>query len=116
MLPTVPRLQENADQQIDVYDDGNLHIEHDNYFVSCRGEQISLSRKEFLIISRLVRNPGRIVTYNNIWQHAWGENSEFNSGALRVHVNHLRQKLGSYGIRIESMVNVGYCVMLPTEP
>jgi two-component system, OmpR family, KDP operon response regulator KdpE len=115
MLSTSERLHENQAQPIDVYDDGNLHIEHDNYFVSWRGEQVFLSRKEFLIISRLVRNAGRIVAYRSIWQYAWGEETGFNSGALRVHVNHLRQKLGKYGLRIESMVNVGYCLMLPPE-
>lgn len=115
MLPRTQRIQENDAQPIDVYDDGCMHIEHDNYFVSCKGEQVFLSRKEFLIISRLARNPGRIVAYKSIWQHAWGEDNAFNSGALRVHVNHLRQKLGKYGIRIESMVNVGYCLMLPGE-
>ena len=70
-----------------IYDDGNLRIEHDNYYVCCRGQRVLLSRKEFLIVSRLARNSGRIASYETIWLHAWGADVPFNGGTLRVHVN-----------------------------
>ena len=98
----------SSNQNNDVYDDGYLRIEHENHYVSCGGRYVSLSRKEFLIISRLARNPDRVVTYEEIWQHAWGKKAAFNPKSLRVYVYRLRSHLASSGISIESMVNVGY--------
>ncbi len=103
----------SGNQNNDIYDDGYLRIEHENHYVSCGGRYVSLSRKEFLIISRLARNPDRVVTYQEIWQHAWGKKSAFNPKSLRVYVYRLRNRLASSGISIESMVNVGYRLRIP---
>ena len=58
---------------LNVYDDGHLRIEHDNYYVACEGNSIKLPRSQFLIISRLARSPRRIVSSMELWQQAWGE-------------------------------------------
>lgn len=94
--------------EAEIYDDGYLRIEHYNYYVACGGRVLSLPLKEFLIISRLARSAERIVPARNIWQHAWGEEFEFNSESLHVHIYRLRRKLAPYGLQIETMVNVGY--------
>lgn len=91
-----------------VYDDGYLRIEHDNYYIACDGQRLSLPRKEFLIISRLARKRDRIVTSEEIWRYAWGSGSQFNARSLRVHIHRLRNILTPLGLRIESMVGVGY--------
>ena len=92
----------------DVYDDGYLRVEHANYYVVCGGKRISLALKEFLILSRLARNPGRVVTAQELWQSVWGMTELLNGVTLRVHIYNLRQKLSPYGVGIENMVNVGY--------
>src|SRR5262245_44586578 len=62
-----------------VYDDGYLRVEHDNFYVACAGKPLyNLTRKEFLILSRLVRAMGRPVTKQEIWGFAWRRDSEFN--------------------------------------
>jgi DNA-binding response OmpR family regulator len=95
-------------EEAEIYDDGYLRIEHQHYYVACGGRVLSLPLKEFLIVSRLAQSAGRIVPVLEIWQHAWGETSEFNSESLHVHIYRLRRKLTSYGLHIETMVNVGY--------
>lgn len=92
----------------DVYDDGHLRVEHDNYYLACRGESLQLPRKEFLIVSRLARNVERIVAAEEIWRAAWGANAEFNAESLHVHIYRLRRKLAVYNLTIETMVGVGY--------
>jgi len=91
-----------------VYDDGRLRVEHDNYYVACDGQTVQLPRKEFLILSRLARNPERIVPAEEIWQHAWGKRAPFNSESLHVHIYRLRRRFESSGLHIETMVGVGY--------
>jgi DNA-binding response OmpR family regulator len=96
---------------LDVYDDGHLRVEHENYYVSLGGRSLKLPRKEFLVLSRLARNPERIVPSEEIWQHAWGTSAPFNAESLHVHIYRLRRRLVPFGLQIETMVNVGYRLM-----
>ena len=99
-----------ADQAPNVYDDGYLRVEHDNYYVRCGGKRVSLPLKEFLIFSRLARNAERVVTAEEIWRSAWRDETPFNSLSLRVHIHRLRRTFHQFDVRIESMVGVGYCL------
>ncbi|MGH9942569.1 MAG: helix-turn-helix domain-containing protein [Pyrinomonadaceae bacterium] len=100
--------QDTSDMSGNVYDDGRLRVEHDNYYAACAGQPLTLPRKEFLILSRLARNPERIVPSEEIWRHAWPAAVEFNPESLHVHIYRLRRRLEPFGLHIETMVNVGY--------
>jgi DNA-binding response OmpR family regulator len=105
-------------QASEIYDDGYLRIEHENYYVSCAGQSLKLPRTEFLIISRLARSAGRIVTAEELWQKAWGDAKPLNSESLHVYIYRLRNKLAPFKIEIETMVNVGYRLVIerPSTP
>lgn len=92
----------------DVYDDGYLRVEHRNYYVAVGGSPLKLPRTEFLIFSRLVRTPNRIVTADDLWGSVWGGNKPLNTESLHVYIYRLRAKLAVFGLQIETMVNVGY--------
>ena len=96
----------------DVYDDGYLRVEHKNYYVACAGESLKLPRTEFLIFSRLARSPERIVTAEDLWEYAWGNNKPLNTESLHVYIYRLRNKLLTFNLSIETMVNVGYRLVL----
>ena len=93
---------------LEVYDDGRLLVEYDNYYVSCDGEALRFRRAEFLLLSRLARSAGRVVRAAELWQYVWGESKPYNAESLHVHVYRVRNKLAPFGVRIETMVNVGY--------
>src|SRR5215471_13528036 len=105
---------ENAsgEEGVNVYDDGYLRIEHDNFYVSCAGKRVSLPLKEFLIFSRLARNVERVITSQEIWRSAWGNDAPYNSLSLRVHIHRLRRTLIPFRVQIQSMVGVGYRLSL----
>jgi two-component system OmpR family response regulator len=104
-----------ADAAADVYDDGYLRVEHANYYVACGGRVLKLPLKEFLIISRLVRNIERLVLSEEIWRSAWGDEAPFNAQSLHVHIHRLRQRLAPFGLQIETKVCVGYCLKSSDE-
>ena len=104
-----------GDQVTNVYDDGYLRVEYDNYYVNCGGRRVSLPLKEFLIFSRLARNVERTVTSQEIWRSAWSPDTPFNSLSLRVHIHRLRRTFHPFGLRIESMVGVGYCLSVSRD-
>lgn len=92
----------------DVYDDGYLRIEYDNYFVSCSGQRLKMPRAEFLILSRLAQAPNRIVSYEDLWHFAWGDAKPVSVESLKVYIYQLRRIFKPFNIRFETMVNVGY--------
>ena len=98
----------------DVYDDGYLRIEHKNYYLACNGQSIRLPRTEFLILSRLVRSLERAVSAEEIWQYARGNDKPLNAESLHVYIYRLRSKLMPYDLHIDTLVNVGYRLLLPT--
>jgi DNA-binding response OmpR family regulator len=106
-------LRKSRDQSADdIYDDGYLRVEHANYYVACGGETLRLPRTEFLIMSRLARTPGRIVTAEELWAYAWPNDKPLNSESLHVFIYRLRNKLATYNLKIDTMVNVGYRLLL----
>jgi two-component system phosphate regulon response regulator PhoB len=101
--------------EADVYDDGYLRVEHANYYVACGAQSLKLPLKEFLIVSRLVRNIERLVLSEEIWRSCWGESAPFNAQSLHVHIYRLRQRLAPFGLHIETKVCVGYCLKKSDE-
>ncbi len=99
----------------DIYDDGFLRVEHKNYYAACDGHSIKLPRTEFLIFSRLARSPERIVTAEDLWEYAWGNNKPLNTESLHVYIYRLRNKLLTFNLSIETMVNVGYRLVLSSS-
>ena len=101
-----------AEIDADVYDDGHLRVEYENYYVSCDGQSLKFPRTEFLLLSRLARSMARIVKAEELWRHAWGDAKPYNAESLHVHIYRLRSKLAPFGLQIETMVNVGYRLLL----
>ena len=77
-----------------LYDDGTLRVDLARREVSLLGEPVALSRKEFALLSMLVRNPGRVVTQPQLLRELWGPTHEDDTHYLRILVAKLRQKLG----------------------
>jgi DNA-binding response OmpR family regulator len=95
---------------VDAYDDGNLHIEHDSYYVTFDGQILSLPPKEFLLLSGLSRSIGRMVPSDVLWLYAWKGKKTYNSRTLRVHICNLRSKIEPLGLNIRSIAALGYCL------
>ena len=92
----------------DIYDDGYLRIEYENYYISCAEQPVYLPRVEFLLIARLARSIERVVSAEDLWRAAWKDSKPLNCGALRVYIYRLRNKLLPYNLQIDALVNVGY--------
>jgi DNA-binding response OmpR family regulator len=96
----------------DVYDDGYLRVEHQNYYVTCGGQMLKLPRTEFLILSRLTRTAEKIVKRQELWEYAWGSDKPLNTESLHVYIYRLRNKIAQCNLHIDTMVNVGYRLLL----
>ena len=97
----------------DVYDDGYLRVEHENYYLACGGDPLNLPRVEFLLMSRLARTIDRVVRSEELWRAAWENTKPLNSASLQVYIHRLRTKLAPYRLQIDTVVNVGYRLISP---
>ena len=73
---------------------GELRVDFGRHEVWLRGEQVRLTPIEFNILSHLVRNPDRVVPHKELLAKVWGPGRTEAGNHLKVHVQHLRQKLG----------------------
>ncbi|HQX08666.1 MAG TPA: response regulator [Zoogloea sp.] len=87
---------------------GELVIDPAARTVTLRGEAVSLTGREFDLLSVLLDAAGRVLTRRVLEEqlYTWGEAVE--SNALEVHIHHLRRKLGSELIR--TVRGVGYLI------
>lgn len=111
---TLTRKRKSSSASEKEYDDGYLRVEYENYFVSCASQPLKLTRVDFLIVSILAKRAGDFVSPENIWKHLWKGNKPLNMESLKVYICHLRRRFAPYGIRIETMINIGYRLIPPS--
>jgi len=89
-----------------------LQVDLDKRIVSCEGNTIALTRKEYDIFSFLILNKNRVVTRLQISEHIWGDIIEenYNSNYIDVHIKNLRKKLSEYieGDFLETVRGIGF--------
>ncbi len=90
------------------FDDGKISIDFADMRVVCAGADVKLTRKEFALLTYLIKSAGRVATRQNLLDNVWGYSYFGDTRTLDVHIRRLRQKLGDCGSRIETVVGVGY--------
>jgi DNA-binding response OmpR family regulator len=73
---------------------GKLSVDFTSHEVRLDGEPVKLTATESKLLHLLIRNEGRLITHENLLSKVWGESYADARDLLRVHVQHLRQKLG----------------------
>jgi two-component system KDP operon response regulator KdpE len=76
-----------------VYEQEGLRVDFAERRVVLRGEAVSLTRKEYALLSELLRHPGRVLTHAHLLRAVWGPSHEHDTPYLRVFVRQLREKL-----------------------
>ena len=72
---------------------GNLEIDTTGHRVSRNGSVLSLSPKEFDLLSFLVHNRGQVFSRDTLVERIWGHQYEGNGRTVDVHVRWLRRKI-----------------------
>lgn len=76
------------------YDDGHLAIDLARREVSLDGKQIALTRKEYAVLSLLLRHAGHVISQQQLLREVWGATHVQDTHYLRIVLGRLRQKLG----------------------
>src|SRR5690349_4342024 len=97
---------------------GPLRIDVASRRVWLSDEELSLSRKEFDLLSELVAHAGEVVKREDLMSRVWDENWFGSTKTLDVHVRWLRQKLGDEPASprfIHTVRGVGFRFTAPDE-
>lgn len=87
---------------------GPLKVDLLHHEAQIGDEPLKLTPTEFALLKALSEHIGRIVTQNQIVKQVWPGQTSDPSEGLRVHINHLRKKLGDRGVRIVNEPGIGY--------
>ena len=97
-------------------DEGNIVINDlivnlSAYEVTLGGERIELTLKEFNILHKLCKSPGRVYSRNKLLDEIWGMDYDGDIRTVDSHVARLRTKLGEWGNKnIVTVYGTGYKV------
>lgn len=90
------RVAANA-QNATIMEHGAVRLDVGRSQVSCGGASCELTKNELRILAKLMRQPGVIVSREDLMYELWDSDSFIDDNTLTVNVNRLRRKLASIG-------------------
>jgi two-component system KDP operon response regulator KdpE len=71
-----------------------LKVDLAKRLVWANGQDIHLTPIEYKLLAVLVKHAGKVVTHKQLLQEVWGKNAATQGHYLRIHTQHLREKIG----------------------
>ncbi len=72
---------------------GKLSVDFASNEVHVNGKLVKLTSTETKLLHYLIRNEGRLLSHENLLAKVWGAEYQDTRDLVRVHIQHLRQKL-----------------------
>jgi len=76
-----------------VFKFGDVEVDFAARVVRKQGNTVHLTPIEYRLLTLLIGNAGKVLTYRHICREVWGKAYEEQSHYVRIHMGHLRQKL-----------------------
>lgn len=92
---------------------GDLSLDLRTRRASVAGRIVELTAREFVLVEVFLRNPGQVLSREQLLSHVWGYDFDPGSNIVDVYVRYLRQKLGAE--RIETVRGMGYRLAPPPD-
>ncbi|MDQ3423213.1 MAG: response regulator transcription factor [Actinomycetota bacterium] len=100
------RLRTDRAPEVNVLQQGSLSLDLRTRRAAADGRLIDLSAREFTLAEVFMRNPGQVLSREQLLSHVWGYDFDPSSNVVDVYVRYLRKKLGAD--RIETVRGMGY--------
>jgi len=104
-------------QQVKIQDDtllerGPLKMNLPNYTaimtIDSKDTKLDLTPIEYKILYRLAKNPGHILTRQQLIDNVWGVGAYIEDRSVDKHISSLRKKLGEFSNHIRTVSGLGY--------
>lgn len=87
---------------------GKITISTTAHKVFLDDTEITLTHKEYELLHFFLSNPGQVFSREQLLNRIWGYDFEGNTRTVDTHIKTLRQKLGSEGKSIVTLIRSGY--------
>lgn len=101
-------LRRTGEKKGEVHEYGGIQVYPDSRRVTVNGSEVSLTSKEFDLLTAMISQPEKVCTRSQLLSTVWGYISDGESRTVDVHIKTLRQKLGEAGQLIETVRGMGY--------
>jgi DNA-binding response OmpR family regulator len=95
----------------EAYRDELLEVDFQQRSVLVRGEPVSLTPLEFRLLGAFLRNPGQLLSRDQLLELAWGDPAARSREEVKLYIGYLRRKLDAAadaGVAIETVRGFGY--------
>lgn len=86
----------------------SLSLSPKRHTITIDNQEIKTTLKEFELLACLLKNPDRTFSREELLDLVWGYEPSGETRTVDMHINTLRNKLGSFGKKIETIRGVGY--------
>lgn len=100
------RLRDEHAPEVTVLKHGDLSLNLRTRRADVRGRLVELTAREFMLTEMFLRNPGQVLSREQLLSHVWGFDFDPGSNIVDVYVRYLRRKLGAE--RIHTVRGMGY--------
>lgn len=87
---------------------GDIILQPSSHVVMVAGKDVELTHKEFELLRFFIQNRNQVFTREQLLNRIWGYDFEGNTRTVDTHIKTLRQKLGSEGKHIVTLIRSGY--------
>ncbi|MDA7857888.1 response regulator transcription factor [bacterium] len=91
-----------------ILESGDIRINLDEHTVHIKNKLIELRLKEFDLLYLLMRKKGRVLNKDFLCESVWGYEYFSTTHTIEVTIARLREKLGKYANKIETIEGIGY--------
>jgi DNA-binding response OmpR family regulator len=95
---------------------GDFVIELQARRITCNGEEVIITKKEYDLLQYLIINKNKVLTRNQLYEHIWGNilDDQYDSNFIDVHIKNVRKKLNGYAPTpwLETVRGIGYRISL----
>lgn len=87
---------------------GSITLNEDAHTVTVNGGNVELTHKEFDMLCLFMKNKNIVFNREKLMNEVWGSDYMGESRTVDMHIKTLRQKLGTAGGQIKTVIGVGY--------
>lgn len=85
---------------------GDVSLDLRTRRLSVDGKEVDLSAREFALAETFLRNPGQVLSREQLLSRVWGYDFDPGSNVVDVYIRYLRKKVGAH--RVETVRGMGY--------
>jgi DNA-binding response OmpR family regulator len=100
------RLRVEPAGEVTVLSHGDLSLDLRTRRATAAGVEVDLSAREFALAEAFLRNPGQVLSREQLLSRVWGYDFDPGSNVVDVYVRYLRNKLGAE--RFVTVRGMGY--------